>query len=122
MPAFRPLVHVLGISSSVLARRLSAMVEAGLLLNQPDLRDARRSVYRLTPASRDLFGYLVCSATWASGEYLHQPSSIRPIHKSCGKPFAPLIACSACGDELKPWEVTFQGLRSHSHRDRATPC
>jgi len=112
---FDALVHVLGIASSVLARRLSSMVDAGLLLNQPDLQDARRSVYRLTPASRDLFGYLVCFSTWAAGEYLHQPSSIRPVHKACGNPFVPQASCSACGDALKPWDVSFQGLNRPSH-------
>ena len=104
---FDQLCHVLGIASSVLSRRLSGMVESGLLLSQPDINDARRNVYRLTPSSRDLFGYLVCFSTWASREYLHQPSSIRPTHKSCGKPFVPQVICSACGEALKPWDVTY---------------
>jgi DNA-binding HxlR family transcriptional regulator len=104
---FDQLVHVLGIASSVLARRLSGMVEAGLLLAQPDTHDARRTVYRLTPASRDLFGYLVCFSNWAAREYLHQPSSIRPVHKACGRPFTPQVSCSACGQAVTPWDVTF---------------
>jgi hypothetical protein len=48
---FDQIAYVLGIASSVLSRRLSGMVEAGLLLCQPDLNDARRNIYRLTPAS-----------------------------------------------------------------------
>ena len=103
---FDQLSHVLGITSSVLSRRLSGMVDAGLLLSQPDLNDARRHVYRLTPASRDLFGYLVCFSTWASREHLHQPSSIRPIHKACGKAFVPQVVCSSCGERLNPHEVS----------------
>ena len=104
---FDQLCHVLGIASSVLSRRLSGMVDSGLLLSQPDLNDARRNVYRLTPSSRDLFGYLVCFSTWASRDYLHQPSSIRPTHKDCGKPFTPQVVCSACGEAVKPWDVQF---------------
>lgn len=104
---FDQLVHVLGIASSVLARRLAGMVEAGLLLAQPDTHDARRTVYRLTPASRDLFGYLVCFSNWAATHYLHQPSSIRPVHKACGHLFTPQVACSACGEAVTPWDVTF---------------
>lgn len=104
---FDQLCHVLGIASSVLSRRLCAMVDSGLLLSQPDLNDARRNVYRLTPASRDLFGYLVCFSTWASREHLHQPSSIRPTHRSCGHAFVPQVACSACGEAVKPWDVSF---------------
>ena len=106
---FDELCHVLGIASSVLARRLGGMVESGLLVCQSDTRDARRNIYRLTPASRDLFGYLVCFSTWAGRDYLHQPSSIRPTHKSCGKPFVPQVVCSACAEPVKPWDVTFEG-------------
>ena len=107
---FDQLAHVLGIASSVLSRRLSGMVDAGLLLSQPDLGDARRTVYRLTPASRDLFGYLVCFSNWAARDHLHQPSAIRPIHKGCGKPFMPQVVCSACAEPLKPWDVSFDPL------------
>ena len=107
---FDQLSHVLGIASSVLSRRLGGMVESGLLLSQPDTRDARRVVYRLTPASRDLFGYLVCFSTWASREHLHQPSSIRPRHKACGRAFVPQVLCSACGEPLDPRDVAFSDL------------
>lgn len=104
---FDQLCHVLGIASSVLSRRLSGIVDSGLLLSQPDQTDARRTVYRLTPASRDLFGYLVCFSNWASQEYLHQPNSIRPTHKACGSPFVPQVVCSACRVPVKPWDVSF---------------
>ena len=105
---FDQLGHVLGIASSVLSRRLSGMVQTGLLISQSDQRDARRTVYRLTPASRDLFGYLVCFATWAGRDLLHQPSSILPTHKACGKPFVPQVVCSACGEPVKPWDVSYR--------------
>ena len=106
---FDALCRALGIASSVLARRLSGMVESGLLVCQPDLQDARRNIYRLTPASRDLFGYLVCFSTWASRDLLRQPSSIRPTHTLCGKAFVPQVVCSACAEPVKPWDVTFEG-------------
>jgi hypothetical protein len=83
------------------------MVETGLLLAQPDVADARRMRYRLTPASRDLFGYLVCFSTWASRDHLHLPSSIRPVHKACGHRFVPQVLCSACREPVLPWAVTF---------------
>ena len=104
---FDQIAYVLGIASSVLSRRLSGMVEAGLLICQQDLNDARRNIYRLTPSSRDLFAYLVCFSTWAARDHLHQPSSIRPIHKDCGRPFLPQVICSACSDPVKPWDVSF---------------
>ena len=104
---FDQLSHVLGIGSSVLARRLASMVDAGLLICQMDTGDARRKIYRLTPASRDLFGYIMCFSNWASRYHFHQPSSILPTHKTCGNPFVPRVVCSHCQMPLLPHDVTF---------------
>ncbi|MBM3383516.1 MAG: helix-turn-helix transcriptional regulator [Betaproteobacteria bacterium] len=104
---FDQLRAVLGIASSVLSRRLASMADSGLLQSHIDLRDGRRTVYRLTPASRDLFAYMACFSTWASRELLRQPSSIRPVHKDCGRPFAAVATCSACGEPLQPWDVSY---------------
>jgi DNA-binding HxlR family transcriptional regulator len=109
---FDQISHVLGIGSSVLARRLADMVTSGLLLCQPDLADARRKVYRLTPASRDLFGYIICFSSWASRDHFHQPSSIQPVHKVCGKPFVPQVVCSHCHAPLRPQDVAFSNPES----------
>lgn len=104
---FDQLSHVLGIGSSVLARRLSGMVDSGLLLCQADTRDARRKIYRLTPASRDLFGYIICFSNWSS-RHLGQPNSIRSRHKGCGEAFVPSVVCSECRGILQPWDVSFE--------------
>lgn len=106
---FDQLSHVLGIGSSVLSRRLAGMVDSGLLLCQGDLNDARRKIYRLTPASHDLFGYIICFSNWASRHQFHEPSSIRPVHRGCGQPFVPQVICSHCDQALLPWEVVAQG-------------
>ena len=107
---FDQLSHVLRIGSSVLTRRLAGMVDSGLLICQPDLNDARRKIYRLTPASRDLFGYIICFSSWASRHHFHQPSSIRPTHKACGKPLLPNVVCSHCAEPLHPGDVTFSKI------------
>ena len=99
---------VLGIGSSVLARRLASMVESGLLLCQSDQQDARRKIYRLTPASRDLFPYIICFSSWAARHHFHQPSGILTTHRVCGQPFVPQVVCSACRQPLRPWEVAFE--------------
>ena len=105
--SFEQFSHVLGIGSSVLARRLASMVEAGLLLCQTDLADARRKIYRLTPASRDLFGYIMCFSSWAGRQHFQQASSILPTHSACRKPFVPQVVCSHCQVALLPREVRF---------------
>ncbi len=106
---FDQLEHVLGIASSVLARRLGGMVDTGLLSTQTDRLDARRVVYRLTPASRDLFGYIVCFSSWASRFHFHTPSSIVPTHRACGHLFVGQTVCGHCRAALKPWDVQIEG-------------
>ena len=105
---FDEISHVLGIGSSVLTSRLASMVEAGLLIRQVDVGDTRRKIYRLTPASRDLFGYIMCFSNWASTQHFHEPSSIAPRHKTCGQPFVPHVVCSHCHEALHPRAVTFK--------------
>jgi DNA-binding HxlR family transcriptional regulator len=103
---FDQLTQVLQIGPSVLTRRLGSLVQDGLLLSQPDLLDGRRTVYRLTPSSRDLFPYVIGFAHWAD-QHFQQPSSIRPGHKTCGMPFVPKVNCSACNTEVSPHDVTY---------------
>ena len=102
---FDQLSQVLGIGPSVLARRLEGMVESGLLRCDVDRHDGRRRLYRLTPASRDLLGYIVCLSNWAGQHHFKQPSSILPIH-ACGHEFKPLVVCNHCREPLLAHEVT----------------
>ncbi len=105
---FDQIAHVLRIGPALLSRRLSAMVDAGLLTVEPDRDDGRRRVYLLTAASRALFPYLVMLSTWASEHHLHEPSSIRAQHKACGHPFVPRATCSHCHARLQAWDVSFE--------------
>ncbi len=122
---FDQLLHVLGISSSVLARRLAGMEQTGLLLCQNDTQDHRRRRYRLTPASRDLFAYLVCLSSWATRHHLHQSDSVLPLHKACGQDFVPEVLCSCCAQPVLPWDVTFKPVHPHvpsTHKPKEALC
>lgn len=105
---FDQLGHVLRMRPALLSRRLAAMVDAGLLAVEPDREDGRRRVYLLTPASRALFPYLVLMSTWAGEHHFHEPSSILPRHRACGKAFVPRATCSHCNGRLHAWDVTFE--------------
>ncbi len=104
---FDQLSRALGIVPSVLTRRLSGMVDCGLLQAQTDRTDARRRIYRLTPRSRDLLGYIVCLTRWASFDHFHEASSIKVRHAACGHTFIPRVACDHCRQALQPWDVRF---------------
>ncbi len=122
---FDQLVHVLGISSSVLSRRLAGMEQTGLLLCQNDAQDHRRRRYRLTPASRDLFPYLVCLSSWATRHHLHQRDSVLPLHKACGHDFIPEVVCSCCAQPVFPWDVTFKSVHPpvpSTHQPKEALC
>ena len=102
---FDELARALGVASSVLSRRLRGMVDSGLLERAADPQDARRWRYRLTPASRGLVGYMMCLAEWAGAHEFSQPSSILPVHRTCGRPFKPRVVCSACRTPVVAWDV-----------------
>ncbi|GBU14698.1 HxlR family transcriptional regulator [Polaromonas sp.] len=112
---FDQLSFVLRIGPSVLSKRLASMVDSNLLACEADHSDARRRVYRLTPSSRGLFGYIVCLATWAGARHFREPSSIHPTHTSCGQVFIPRVACSHCHDALRPWDVEFAMSAESQH-------
>lgn len=105
---FDQLSHVLRIAPGVLSKRLASMVDSHFLVYAADREDARRKRYALTPASRGLFGYIVCLATWSGGRHFHEPSSIQPRHKACGHAFVPQVTCSHCHQPLRPWDVAFE--------------
>lgn len=112
---FDQITHALGIGPKVLSKRLSDMVQARLLHGETDAQDARRRLYRLTPSSRDLFGYIVCLSNWAGESHLHETSSIQPVHRKCQQSFSPLVACDHCHQNLNPWEVSFSTSNGNIH-------
>jgi DNA-binding HxlR family transcriptional regulator len=103
--SFQQLSLVLGIGSSVLARRLAALVASSLLLCQSDLSDSRRKIYRLTPASNDLFAPIVTLSAWATAHFATTGQTIRPRHKDCGHTFEPRVECDHCSELLSAFEV-----------------
>ena len=98
---------VLGVGSAVLARRLAALVDAGLLRADAEKSDARKRRYTLTPASDALLGYIVCFDHWAASHLPGCNSTIAPYHADCGARFVPGTACSHCHAALFPREVRF---------------
>jgi len=105
---FDEIQHSLSLGTSVLAGRLSALCESGLLLRQPDLSDGRRFVYRLGPPGRDLFQHIVTLSAWVRTYHKDTPNRLSLRHKSCGRAFNPVMVCSQCRKDLDAREVTFE--------------
>ena len=65
MTRFDDFVEHLGVSTNVLAGRLSELVEAGILEKRPVLGDGRAANYKLTSKGHDLFPMLIFLTQWS---------------------------------------------------------
>jgi DNA-binding HxlR family transcriptional regulator len=113
----------LAISEAVLARRLRAMVTAGLLTTVDYTRNGRtRKRYVATDAGADLLPILHQLALWAEKHTTTPPGGghMAIIHETCGLETSRAETCSACGETLHPQDITWvKPWRQASHRLRA---
>jgi DNA-binding HxlR family transcriptional regulator len=97
----------LGIARNILARRLAALVAAGLLEKRPYSSRPPRHEYRLTEKGRDLFPVLVAMMEW--GNRWAAPGAgpaVSLVDRATGRPLEPVIADAATGRRLDPRDVT----------------
>ena len=119
---FDQLRENLGISEAVLSRRLSGMLEAGLLTKVDYADGARiRQGYAATEAAADLLPILQQLSLWAE-KHTALPeggSHMSLVHEACGHETTQGEVCSACGETLvseqmtwvKPWKDTRERLQ-----------
>lgn len=107
---FDQLRENLGISEAVLSRRLSGMLEAGLLTKVDYADGARtRQGYAATEAASDLLPILQQLSLWAE-KYTELPEGgghMALIHETCGHETTQGEVCSACGEPLVPEQMTW---------------
>jgi DNA-binding HxlR family transcriptional regulator len=93
----------LTVADSVLTKRLSSLVKAGLLAKQDYDNGGRiRQEYVLTPMGEDTLPILNAVMIWAE-KHLPAPSNVSHsyvIHSYCGKRTDSADTCTACGDRL----------------------
>ena len=91
-----------GMSTNILADRLSRLTAASILVLTKDPGDQRRGSYRLTEKGRDLFAVLVCIETWADTWLRDRARSpMRLLHVSCGQPLRLSALCGGCSQPLR---------------------
>jgi DNA-binding HxlR family transcriptional regulator len=97
----------LGIARNVLAERLKALVADGMFervryRTEPDWYE-----YRLTERALDLYPVIVGLMRWAdrhlAGE--RDAAGLELIHRSCGRPAEPYLACSHCHEPLTARDI-----------------
>jgi DNA-binding HxlR family transcriptional regulator len=65
-----------GIATNILADRLRKLVEYGIITTQPDPRDGRKVIYRLTQKGIDLAPVLTEMVLWANA---HEDTGNQPL-------------------------------------------
>lgn len=106
MSRFQDFQRHLGISTSILARRLEKLVENGILLRQLSADDARIVHYRLTEKGRALSPILAAMTQWGE-QWAPNPQGARltMMEKATGLPVAGVGILAADGRALSPEEI-----------------
>jgi DNA-binding HxlR family transcriptional regulator len=103
----------LGVADSVLAGRLAALVDSGLLARQPYADGGRtRQEYVLTATGEDALPVLNAVVLW-SEKHLPAPSGqahMFVIHSGCGARTSSADSCTACGERLTAGNTSWHSL------------
>jgi DNA-binding HxlR family transcriptional regulator len=101
----------LGIGRNVLAARLSALVEEGLLKRVRYRSDPDWYEYRLTPAGFDLFPVILAIKEWSDQHLLDLDAVTLDIHHhTCGARLTPVVVCKCCGKPISAKDVEYEVL------------
>lgn len=98
----------LGISRSVLTRRLRHLEEQHIIARKIYSTRPKRYEYVLTERGIDMYPIFVLLRQW--GEKWLKNSRTEDLHlthKSCGEELDITLHCRACGDEVSARDVTF---------------
>lgn len=103
---FTDMQRDLGVARNVLADRLNALVDAGVLERRQYQDRPIRHEYRLTGMGKELHAALLTLMHWGD-TYLspHGPPALVE-HRDCGHVTAPLLVCEHCREPLTTRNVT----------------
>jgi DNA-binding HxlR family transcriptional regulator len=101
----------LGIARNVLADRLKQLVGNGMLERVRYRSDPDWYEYRLTERALDLYPVIVGLMRWAdrhltAGTEVESPPL---IHRACGQPADPYLACAHCHEPLTARDIQVSG-------------
>ena len=92
----------LGIARNVLAERLRKLVADGMFERVRYRTDPDWYEYRLTDRALDLYPVIVGLMRWADRHLASDTdrTDVELIHRSCGNPAEPYLACSYCHEPV----------------------
>lgn len=96
----------LGISRTIVADRLKALVDEGVLRKEAYQDRPVRSEYRLTQKGLDLYPVMMAVVNFGDRHYAGEAGPpLLHRHKSCGCDFHPVLTCSECAGPVTAREV-----------------
>jgi DNA-binding HxlR family transcriptional regulator len=97
----------LGIARNVLAERLRRLVDDGMFERVRYRTDPDWYEYRLTERALDLYPVIVGLMRWADKHLAGEPdaAALELVHRTCGKPADPYLACSHCHEPLTARDI-----------------
>jgi DNA-binding HxlR family transcriptional regulator len=105
---FDALQESLGIARNILARRLRALVQAGILEKRAYEERPVRYEYRLTGKGRALFPVLVTLMEWGKRWAPPEERTVRLVDATTGREVAPLLVDARTGAPLEPRNLRLQ--------------
>ena len=98
----------LGIARNVLAERLRKLVADGMLERVRYRTDPDWYEYRLTERALDLYPVIVGLMRWAERHLGPDDAgaAVELVHRSCGHPAEPYLACAHCHEPLNARDIT----------------
>ncbi len=94
----------LGVARNILTKRLTKLVDAGIMCREPYQEHPLRYEYRLTEKGRDLVPILTSLLAWGDKWEADEPP-VRLIHTSCGNVMHSQSMCSECGGEINAFNL-----------------
>lgn len=99
----------LGISRTVLAKRLRHLVEHEILERDLYQRRPDRFEYRLTDRGREMYPIFVALMRWGERWLDGTPSPrVELVHAPCGQVSRPRTTCDRCGEEIHARDMRYE--------------
>jgi DNA-binding HxlR family transcriptional regulator len=103
---FDALVASLGVTRTVLTRRLAHLVEHGVVEKRRYSERPERFSYHPTPKGLELMGVVALLMQWGDRHYPHPAGPPRfLLHRGCGGAVDDHLSCERCGARLRTEDI-----------------
>jgi DNA-binding HxlR family transcriptional regulator len=95
----------LGVARNILTKRLTKLVDAGIMRKEQYQEHPPRYEYRLTEKGRDLVPILTSLLAWGDKWETTGEPPMRLIHATCNSVMHATAVCSECRDEITAFNL-----------------